>query len=497
MANVEYKTSSITVLAAPEVIELMVSETLHYNRHNLETGGILIGKWLDPETVFLVKATGSGPAAEHARYSFAIDTDHANSQLQETITRHPGADYIGEWHRHPGKLTRPSQGDLKTAQNLLADPTYPDRLVNPILTVQNGQVKINFYYLDRTLDDFVPLEEYGRMDGQDEAQDWEQGSYIFHANMLARPAATQAPTPVEGKLNSRLRLTGVLLVALSLGFLLLLLALQFLAPANRPVQGYVSSTLPPTVVPTFTDIPGAATSPTAEATVKTEVPIIATAKIPDTLPASTGVTPAGPTVAPSIPAIPIIAPTPTPVKATAVAGGALPGIQPTPDIKPAATAPVTESAATQTTAGPTPQAAISGQPPRVKIGGGEVALGLGFRVRLDEITAQTSNALAARGGALPFMIMTKVENLNPDEAGSYYLRPGSNFPVMFNLNGQHPETVTSAALQPGFDPCIKQANCKIQLGRNGANGRLSVDFLIEDRLVNTKYYLLTITKGRQ
>jgi hypothetical protein len=72
---------SITVLAAPSVLTFIKQETLRYDDQSLETGGILVGIWLDQDTCYLVGATGSGPMAEHAQYSFAVDTDYANNEL--------------------------------------------------------------------------------------------------------------------------------------------------------------------------------------------------------------------------------------------------------------------------------------------------------------------------------------------------------------------------------------------------------------------------------
>src|SRR4051812_12904067 len=113
--------TNITVLAAPRVLEFISQETLRYDNQGLETGGILVGCWLEDDTVYLVGATGSGPRAEHAQYSFAVDTDFANAELNRIRQSYPGSDYVGEWHKHPATLERPSQGDLMTARELLAD----------------------------------------------------------------------------------------------------------------------------------------------------------------------------------------------------------------------------------------------------------------------------------------------------------------------------------------------------------------------------------------
>jgi hypothetical protein len=203
--------TSITVLAAPRVLNFIGQETLRYDDQGLETGGILVGSWLDEDTVYLVGATGSGPLAEHAQYSFAVDTDYANAELSRLRQSFPGSDYVGEWHKHPATLEKPSQGDLMTGQQLLADPDYPDRLINPIITVLNHQALFHFFYLDRNLPDFVGLKEHGLLEANSPNEPWENGSVIYHANIVLLPKTPPAPPanqavnpPVNGNLAAEL-----------------------------------------------------------------------------------------------------------------------------------------------------------------------------------------------------------------------------------------------------------------------------------------------------
>lgn len=189
--------SSITVVVAPEVWGFISREALIYDRQGLETGGIVVGRWLDSETVYLVGATGSGPQAEHGEYSFAVDTDFANAELENIRQANPGSDYVGEWHKHPPQLERPSYGDLMTARQLLADEDYPARLINPIITVQNNQAFCHFYYIDNTLDDFLYLKAYdlSELDIEEAAIEWSPDSTIYHAALL--PVAADSPAPDE------------------------------------------------------------------------------------------------------------------------------------------------------------------------------------------------------------------------------------------------------------------------------------------------------------
>lgn len=150
--------TNITLLVAPDALAVMRQETAQYAAENQETGGILIGCWLDSATVVVVAATEAGPLADHQPYTFAIDIDYANNQLQYWASRYPRCDYIGEWHKHPPTLHYPSSGDLFQARQLLADPSYPNRLINPITVVRGERIAVNFYYIDGKLPGFGHLQ---------------------------------------------------------------------------------------------------------------------------------------------------------------------------------------------------------------------------------------------------------------------------------------------------------------------------------------------------
>ena len=143
-----------TIMIAPGVLDAMRRETMAYAGAEQETGGILVGKWIALDTVLVLGATDAGQQADHQQYTFAVDVDHANAKLDEYRALYPGADYIGEWHKHPPTLDRPSGGDLQTVRRQMTDPSYPDRMINPISVVRNGQPTIYFYYIDRTRSEF-------------------------------------------------------------------------------------------------------------------------------------------------------------------------------------------------------------------------------------------------------------------------------------------------------------------------------------------------------
>jgi integrative and conjugative element protein (TIGR02256 family) len=73
------------------------------DRYPLETGGVLIGYWADPNTVVITTAAGPGPASVHSRYSYEHDHAWEASQIAMHYERSARPQvYIGDWHTHPG-----------------------------------------------------------------------------------------------------------------------------------------------------------------------------------------------------------------------------------------------------------------------------------------------------------------------------------------------------------------------------------------------------------
>jgi hypothetical protein len=138
------------VLVLERVLRTIEREIRPYRNSNTETGGILIGGYIDPEAVLIIGASGPGPLAEHHDAEYALDVGYAQDILNEYTTRYPNVDYVGEWHRHPGTFDRPSGGDWETAARILQDPSYRvDALINPIVILPGGEFRISFYYIHR------------------------------------------------------------------------------------------------------------------------------------------------------------------------------------------------------------------------------------------------------------------------------------------------------------------------------------------------------------
>jgi integrative and conjugative element protein (TIGR02256 family) len=87
-----------------------------------ETGGILLGRHHDyPRPVLdVVHAAGPGPRAVRRPGFFRRDVRHAQALADLTYCTDSSV-WIGDWHTHPGGPALPSDTDLASYRNLLAD----------------------------------------------------------------------------------------------------------------------------------------------------------------------------------------------------------------------------------------------------------------------------------------------------------------------------------------------------------------------------------------
>jgi integrative and conjugative element protein (TIGR02256 family) len=109
------------ILVSDEARQLIVREAALYR--DVETGGILMGRFDSAGTIHVTHASGPGPNAVHKPAYFMRDTVYCASVLREHYERF-GVDYVGEWHTHVDGLRVPSPGDLITLANIMHDPDY-------------------------------------------------------------------------------------------------------------------------------------------------------------------------------------------------------------------------------------------------------------------------------------------------------------------------------------------------------------------------------------
>ena len=122
---------------------------------SLETGGILIGHSGPSGLIRVTYASGPGPNAVHQPTYFLRDTQYCANILLEQYER-SGADYVGEWHSHVGRLNRPSEGDLITLNGIITDPDYNFDVFAMVIAVRGGRLrrrrlKLNGFVATETL----------------------------------------------------------------------------------------------------------------------------------------------------------------------------------------------------------------------------------------------------------------------------------------------------------------------------------------------------------
>jgi integrative and conjugative element protein (TIGR02256 family) len=124
---------------------------MHYEcfKHpQVETGGILVGAG-NAEDIIVPFTLGSGPAAYRSSSRFEPDVAWQQERLEQYFEKY-GINYVGSFHRHPGRLSRPSSIDYCTAVRILFDPDWAvDESVFPIILLKGRKIVIYPYYMCR------------------------------------------------------------------------------------------------------------------------------------------------------------------------------------------------------------------------------------------------------------------------------------------------------------------------------------------------------------
>lgn len=99
---------------------------------DLETGGILIGKYSEDGCIAIVEeATPAPPDSARNGNAFVRGTRGLRSRLRATWKL--GSYYLGEWHSHPKSEPLPSGTDMATLASIASNPDM--HCSNPVLLV--------------------------------------------------------------------------------------------------------------------------------------------------------------------------------------------------------------------------------------------------------------------------------------------------------------------------------------------------------------------------
>lgn len=141
-------------------MELIVTDKIYRkimseckSSHNIETGGILIGKRL-PGFMVVIFALGPGIKARRTRNRFSPDIQWQQAILEKLFNRH-GVNYVGSYHFHPENDCLPSRLDLKVARQVVSDPEWnAPEAIFPIVSTVDHEMKFFPYYFSRTSEHF-------------------------------------------------------------------------------------------------------------------------------------------------------------------------------------------------------------------------------------------------------------------------------------------------------------------------------------------------------
>lgn len=139
--------SNITVYLPNSELKTIRTEVESLGRQSVETGGVLLGRYLPGDKVVVYEATKPGQNADHHQAEFAPDVDHGQDRL-DRLRQEWDVHWIGTWHKHPGDLNTPSSGDIAQMRDFVDDQDTLDRITAIIATVEpSGRIRVNSFHM--------------------------------------------------------------------------------------------------------------------------------------------------------------------------------------------------------------------------------------------------------------------------------------------------------------------------------------------------------------
>jgi len=101
---------------------------------DIETGGILVGKYIEENsTALIIDATPPPDDSLCECCTFKRGSKGLSTLLKSLWNKRERFFYIGEWHYHPTKQVYPSQTDLDQMVSISKDPNYECK--EPIMVI--------------------------------------------------------------------------------------------------------------------------------------------------------------------------------------------------------------------------------------------------------------------------------------------------------------------------------------------------------------------------
>lgn len=123
-----------------------------------ETGGILVGRQHD-DSLLVPFVIDAGPSARRAHAEFSPD-DQFQQPILDFLFEQLRLDYLGDWHRHPGLMDRPSAHDWRTARRIVESEEWQKpSAIFPIAVIDADRVRMRAYLMTRDDPDFheIPI----------------------------------------------------------------------------------------------------------------------------------------------------------------------------------------------------------------------------------------------------------------------------------------------------------------------------------------------------
>lgn len=128
--------SDLVIWLAQDIYKQSFDEATFH--HPLETGGALMGYWVDSLEVVVTASIGAGPHAVHNRYSFEPDYEWQQLQIEEHYYASGRREtYLGDWHTHPDGFSGHLSWEDKRALRCVAS-SEAARAPNPICLIFFG-----------------------------------------------------------------------------------------------------------------------------------------------------------------------------------------------------------------------------------------------------------------------------------------------------------------------------------------------------------------------
>lgn len=138
---VKYSSIAPDVSAVFELPLLSEVTRLAGRADSVETGGILIGRYLKKgRFVRITEVTAMPEDSRFGRAWFQRGRKGLDALLRDRWAQ--GQYYVGEWHSHPGGSAEPSGSDVAAMRKIAGDPLY--RCEAPVLLVVGGRPPDSF-----------------------------------------------------------------------------------------------------------------------------------------------------------------------------------------------------------------------------------------------------------------------------------------------------------------------------------------------------------------